>query len=173
MLNSNTALDIAAIGYVAYQRFFMSEVPGLPTNPVGWLGEYISVLSGLVISVWVVSRMWERFRARGESNKAKLVEDNVRIKHLEDIIAEYKLDLVSRRAKVSDEIHELQWARNAMQERIAALETVVSTNADRLTRLNTNVRPWLKVFQADGTRSLKKAYGIPLDTEEDATTDGE
>ena len=171
LFHSNNALDIGVMCYVAFIRWHHS-MPTVLSGGLEWVGEYATVLSSILVGVWVASRMWERFRQRGESNKAKLVADDVRIRHLEEIVSEYKLDLVSRRAKVSEEILELKWTTGVLRDRIIALEIATAEGKNQFTRLNTQVRPWLKVFEADGKRSMQRAYGLPADGDE-PSTDGE
>jgi hypothetical protein len=183
---SGSVLNVMALASVSMLGLQASVSPMFGAETQNVIAACAVAMTILTL-VYGVGKLVERLQNRGVSNASRLKNDDDRFKAIELLMSSMKdmltsikeqitinktdieKDLIARRAAVDRQIHDLQNECAANKGQLMGALADWKKTDERLVRLNERVRPWLRVFEADGSRSLKKAYGIPLDEQEETT----
>ena len=154
----NSVTDVAVVAYLGVSRWFASQAASATSGHVADLTSYAGLAVTIMAGAWIASRMWEQSRARGESNKSKLIADDGRLKALEKAENDARLELITRRAAVDLSIAHIGWQIDALTKRMDIYDSRERKNLRKLEHLETRMSPWLKEFEPDGTRSMAAAF---------------
>ena len=177
MLSTRTALDLGAATFASQFGLQASVSQGLSPDMQG-IAAACTVALAILAVVYGVGRTVERVLQRGDQDKSKLGRDDERFREIQDALTRIlerltglEKDLIGRRANIDKEITVLTMSIAALERRAEVIELQTRKLEHRVIRLDQRVVPWLSVFEADGKRSLQKAYGMPPSEELEPITD--
>ena len=153
----------------------------LPQTVADW-NSGLMIFGYLGVGVWLVSQGFAFVKYRNESTSSKLQNDDKRIENIEKMLGALKdqlstgltnleKDLIGRRAAVDLQISHLQWNAGQIDKRMNVYDSRERKNLRKLSELETRMRPWLREFEPEGTRSVASVFA-EIDKEETPTEDG-
>ena len=170
VLSLDAITDVAVVAYLGVNRYLASlDSQSLP-SPSHELNSWLTAAVSVLAFVWMVSRIWEQVVSRGKENAKGIAEEKTEREKIKEAVAEYKIDLTERRAKVDSRLDKLDWTIGALLKRMDAYDSRERKNLRKLEHLETRMSPWLKEFEPSGTRSISAAFS-EIEGEE-ATDDG-
>jgi hypothetical protein len=164
----NSVTDIGVVAYIGIHRWFQSQHD--VSSSVDGLNSLVGLGVSLLAGVWVASRMWEQFRARGVANKEDIATEKAEIKELQAFRYNVEKELIGRRAKIDEALALLQAKTVMLEKRMDICDSRERKSLRKLERLATRVDPWVKEFEPEGTRSIVSSF-TQIDDEE-GTGDG-
>ena len=174
MISLNVITDVAVVAYLGVSRYLSSldqQPISSPSHEVNaWLGAAASILA----SVWIASRVGGEVVSRGKTTAAGLAEEKVEREKIKEAVAEYKLDLTERRARVNTEITVLTLKVEALEKRANKVEMKHDRLRGEFDRLTGLVAPILRDADLDLTRAdaVSKIIGAAYSFPEESTNSG-
>ena len=111
--------------------------------------ERIASTIGLAVFIgFYGGRIWRDFI----NSKGKIANDDSRIKNIESLVTDIKMDLIGRRAYVDKEMSHLQWELESLKARQGLIETRHNRLRDTHNRLVGSLAPVLKDMDVDLSR---------------------
>ena len=158
MLSLDAITDVAVVAYLGVNRYLLSLDQSALPSPSHELNSWLTAAVSVLAFVWMVSRLWEQIVSRGKENAKGIAEEKTEREKIKETVAEYKLDLAERRASVDLRIEKLNWALGELLKRMDVYDSRERKNLRKLEHLDTRIRPWLKEFEPEGTRSISSAF---------------
>ena len=145
----NSVTDVMIIAYIGVSRWLNAQVQSTGSTPAGELSTYAGLVVTILAGVWVASRMWEQFRARGIQNREAIAAEKADIKELQAFRNSVEKDLLLRRSEIDKKLLLLERDSEYYTKRLDLAETRHNRLREKFERLVGSLSPILKDMDID------------------------